>query len=356
MYTGNGVTTEFPLPDGVDGINVWLTPPNGKSIRMETGTAYTITGGAVRFIIPPPDGWTVSFIDLLGTETMKDGYVVVYANGTMKIVQDDPAELLEQARATLDAAKTEREALKSFIDARGAEIKALANAAKAELESRLLNYGARAEEAIKAAAGAARLDAEKQVGSVIDELRAGQKNVIAAKNEVLTASEAVKNAARTAADEAAARTALSINDVCAEALEAWRRFQALKPELEALAETAKNAAAAAGFEVRRDMTVQCGVLLEEIRGIRGRLERDVIREAEREERRRNEAVKEMQRLRDEAGISMRKMSQAEARALVIAERASASEDRARDYSERTMTYENARLAREARARKAVHNS
>jgi len=308
MYTGNGVTTDFPLPEGADGSTVWLTPPEKESIRMEQGAAYTVTDGAARFVIPPPQGWIVSFHEPAGGAVMTEGYVVAHSDGTLEVVSEDPAELVAQARALLEAAKREREETAALLNRRGAEIRALADEAKATLESRLLNYGARAEEAITAAASAARLDIVEKLSGALDEIKAGQKGVAAAQMEIRAAQTAILNSAQTAADEAAEEARCQVHDLCASAIEAWNKIKAVKAEMEVSVNAARQAADKAGDIVRREMTARCEAMLEEIRGVRGRLERDVIREADREERRRNEAVNDMRRVRDEMDRTIERAS------------------------------------------------
>jgi len=356
MYTGNGVTTDFPLPDGVDGSTVWLTPPGGQSIMMETGATYTIVSGAVRFIIPPPNGWTVSFCKPAEDgQVMTDGYVVVYANGTMKTVSEDPAELVEQALALLAQAKKEREETAALIASKGAEVKTLADEAKAAIEGRLLNYGARAEEAIAAAASAARADAAERVSAAIEELRAGQESVTEARDEIRLAQATVRNAAKTAALEAAQDTENEVHDCCREALEAYEKIRALSPELEQLAEQARSAATTAGREVAQTMTAQYNVLLEDLRGIYGRLNRDVERETERAEKRHAEKIEEMSRIRDEAERAARKASLNEEGCRRLAVRTEETEGRVRRFAERVSSFENAwnaRISREIEARRA----
>ena len=321
MYTGNGVTTEFPLSGGAGGGEVWLTPPGGDAIRMEKGTAYTVSGGAVFFNVPPPSGWTVSFEKPEGTAAMTGGYVVVYADGTMRTVSGDPAEMLEQAQTMLTAAKAEREALVKTIAAKAAEITVLAETVKDTMTDRLLNHSALAEKIIAAAAVAVKDDVLKQTAEAFDELRAGQKNVMSAREEIRAARKAVLDAVQRSANEAAKEAQSEVHGCCKEALEAYERIRVLTPELESLTTKAKNAAELARQEVLNGMAPRCEALLDEIRAVRARLERDVIQETDREERRRNEALEDMRRIRDETAALARAMARIEGRVLSAANEA-----------------------------------
>ena len=339
MYTGNGAAKEFPLPEGADGSEVWLTPPGGDAVRMEEGAAYTVTNGAglpnaassmssreqgslaVFFVIPPPEGWTVSFEKPTDAEPMTGGYVVVYADGTMRTVSGDPAEMLEQAQTMLTAAKAEREALVKTIAAKAVEISVAAEGAKAVMTARLLNNSALAEKAIEAAAAAVKQDVLKETAEAFEELRDGQKKILIAQEEIRAARKAVLDAVQGSAEKAAKEAKSEVHDCCKEALEAYERIRALKVEMEELAATARNAAADAGREATQSLTTQGNVLLEEIRSVRARLERDVIQETDREERRRNEALEDMRRIRDETAVLARAAARMEGRAQNAADRA-----------------------------------
>lgn len=318
MYTGNGVTTEFPLSGGASGGEVWMTPPGGDAIRMEKGTAYTVSGGAVFFNVPPPSGWTVSFEKPEETATMTGGYVVVYADGTMRTVSGDPAEMLEQAQTMLTAAKAERETLTRLVAAKTAEISLLAETAKTTMNNRLLNNSALAEKAIKAAAAAVKQDVLKETAEAFEELRDGQQKILIAQEEIRAARKAVLDAVQGSAEKAAKEAKSEVHDCCKEALEAYERIRALKVEMEELAATARNAAADAKSDVFKNTAAQCETLLNEIRLVRIRLEKDVNQEAERHERRRNEALEDMRRIRDETAALARGMARIEGRVLSAA--------------------------------------
>ena len=318
MYTGNGAAKEFPLPEGADGCEVWLTPPGGDAILMDKGTAYTVSGGAVFFYVPPPSGWTVSFEKPEETAVMTGGYVVVYADGTMRTVSGDPAEMLEQAQTMLTAAKAEREALVKTIAAKAAEISVAAEGAKAVMTARLLNNSALAEKAIEAAAAAVKQDVLKETAEAFEELRDGQKKILIAQEEIRAARKAVLDAVQGSAEKAAKEAKSEVHDCCKEALEAYERIRALKVEMEELAATARNAAADAKSDVFKNTAAQCETLLNEIRLVRIRLEKDVIQESERHERRRNEALEDMRRIRDETAALARGMARVEGRVLSAA--------------------------------------
>ena len=131
MYQGNGVTTEFPLPPGVDGHTVGLAPPGGAAVKLKESEAYTVRDGTVYFFTPPPNGATVTFEAPETVErsagvvaVMKGACTVLYPDGTMREVTQDPWELLEAAAHEREEAKREQEALRALLTKEGAEVRA----------------------------------------------------------------------------------------------------------------------------------------------------------------------------------------------------------------------------------------
>jgi hypothetical protein len=183
MYTGNGITTEFPLPAGTDGSAVYLVSPAGSAVRMKQGDAYAVGDGAVSFTIPPPAGWVVSFGEespglvmgqgsatLAGSGGARD-VLVIYPDGSFKRLSRDPWELLAEVRGEVEDVRRfhaeAREAEKKVL----AELSELAAVAAGELEGRLLGYGARAEDAIQAAAKGAAGALSEELAARLAEIR-----------------------------------------------------------------------------------------------------------------------------------------------------------------------------------------
>ena len=87
MYTGNGTTTDFPLPDGCDGNHVVIKAPNtGIKIRVARDQAYEVVHGYVRFLNPPPKDTVISFVP--------DSGDVYYRGEWDKNIQYDTGELV----------------------------------------------------------------------------------------------------------------------------------------------------------------------------------------------------------------------------------------------------------------------
>jgi hypothetical protein len=203
MYTGNGETREFPLPQENDGSVAYLVSPAGKAVRAKLDDAYSIRDGAAVFLLPPPSGWTVTFetpalLTGQGPAALAglggaQGLLVIYPDGSFKQLDRDPWELLAEVRIVIEEAGRLHAEAREAEAAAVAEIKALAAAAAGDLEGRLLGYGARAEDAIKAAVnGTAGELSEKlavQLREIRNEHEAVQKELRGAKEYAKTLLE-----------------------------------------------------------------------------------------------------------------------------------------------------------------------
>ena len=361
MYQGNGVTMEFPLPPGADGHTVGLAPPGGAAVKLKEGEAYTVRDGTVYFFTPPPNGATVTFEapetavrSAGGGAAMKGVCTVLYPDGTMREVTQDPWELLEAAAHEREDAKREREAMRALLAKEGAEVRALAAEAKEALRSRLLGYDTRTESAIAAAVQATKEDTAAAVNKVLLEIRNKHKQVLSAGEDVRVCLERAEAAAENGATLAAQAASEEMECRCAETREAWERIRALKPELEELAGEAKAAASDAGRELTKAFTTRTEVVLDELKGLRGRLENDIERERQRQVREGGAELETMTRIRDETVRAVRRMDAVEAECRALLGRVSAAEDRVREFAERVAAFEsawNARIIHEMEARR-----
>lgn len=340
QYEGNGITCAYPAPQGWDGSTVILTPPGGASYQAAEGTAYTVDdgGAGITFTTPPPEGCRIAF-DAVQVEQVGRVATVFYPDGTIRTLDADPWELLEAAAKEREAARQERAELRAYISTAGAEIRALAEQAKADFDSRLLNYAARAEEAIAGAAAAARADVSAQVENDIEELRGIQGAVFAARSMALSAANDAEGAALTSAAEAAAAAADDVHDCCGEAIAAADKVAIWRKDCEIFAHEAQNAAADAGRAVTANATAQMEVALDEIRAIRGRLERDVIQEQDRERRVRDRELAEMARIQNETIRAVRRLEAIEDGCRVLLMETQHAEDRVRAAAERVSAFE-----------------
>ncbi len=151
MYVGNGITRKFLIPEGYDGSVVVLSMEGGKGIRMAEGIGYFIEGRYVTFSTPVPKGIKVSFNEADATEIMKKNsgaYVVVYADGTIKEVDEDPTLLLEEARKLLaDVKQSLKECEQATSDAKK-YMTSMLSSSGADLDGRLEGYSQVAQKAV----------------------------------------------------------------------------------------------------------------------------------------------------------------------------------------------------------------
>ena len=149
MYIGNGVTKNFPLPEGYDGSVVILRIPGGKGIRMTRGEGYEVKEGSVNFYAPVPSGVEVIFDELSVSEMMSKtagNYVVIYGDGTTKEVSEDPVILLAEAQKVLNESKLRSDEVIQAGRETVSYITGLIGTLKADLEGRLDGYSLNAEE------------------------------------------------------------------------------------------------------------------------------------------------------------------------------------------------------------------
>jgi hypothetical protein len=220
MYTGNGITREFPLPEGNDGSEVYLVSPAGAAVRAKQGDAYAVRDGAVVFSIPPPAGWTIAFQTGPGSTTLAgfgaapQGLLVIYPDGTIRKLDRDPWELLTEVKAELAEARGLRAEAREAETKAITEIKALAAAASGDLEGRLLGYGARAEDAISAAVNASAASLGETLAVQLREIRNERE-------AVLRELEESRKYAKTLAEEMLNKL-LKLRMDAEEALSGWR--------------------------------------------------------------------------------------------------------------------------------------
>jgi hypothetical protein len=269
------VTTEFPL-SGTDGAMVVLVSPSGAATRMKQGTAYTVHDGAVFFLTPPPEGWTVAF------ETPKNvsppGKIVctvVYPDGTIREVEQDPWLLLAEAKKEreemqklLKEARHERETALS-------QIFAASNEAKETLKSRLLNYDARGEAAIAAAVRATEEGTATVVNKNLLEIRKKHKEVTTARAELEEMTKRAESAANTAGNAMVSIIEEEVSACLREAKTACLRVQTAEAEVRRMKDEAKAAAEQAAADTTKLLDRRVDMFVRESENIRVELARIV---------------------------------------------------------------------------------
>jgi hypothetical protein len=258
MYIGNGVTKEFPIPPGADGSVVCL-----GGVRLKEGGAYAAEGGNVIFNIPPPEGVSVSFeVPISGPMTAK--CLVIYPDGTMAQISEDPHELLTEAK--IERAETKR-LLASALDVSDKlerNVRIEGEIAREKLTSRLEKYAALVEGSVDGAAAAARDELIAKIGGHLAEMR----ETSAAVSSMLAEAKEALEEAKGASEKSAARAADGLKRKCSRFEEALLQMASIKRETEVIRDEARNAAVNAGAEVTRSGAEYMKSVMEEIRALR----------------------------------------------------------------------------------------
>lgn len=239
MYTGNGVTKKFPIPAGYDGQVVILTMPSGKGIKMTEGDGYKIEGDSIIFFAAVPAGITISFDESQAGElvnTNSGGYVVIYSDGSMKEITEDPALLLEQTQKILSEAKKKADEISQTSNEAISYITGLLSTVNADLEGRLTGYAQRAEEIIAEAAAEVKIQIRNDYAPTLESLTEKSNEI----RESLQVMELLKDEIRESAITAAKDTKLEIISQCQNVITACENLGQLKNEIQNLSESTRS--------------------------------------------------------------------------------------------------------------------
>ena len=272
MYTGNGVTKKFPLLTGYDGSAVYLIFPTGKSIKMLEGEGYTVSEGAVIFSAAIPAGVVVSFTEPENVISAGDtlNYVVIYKDGRIVEVSDDPTELLVQTQKALVDAKAHYADVMTYADEAIDRVTKLKETMANEFEGLLYEYTKKGKEQITENAELLGSKIHTELESAVLEIRKEAQTVEAG----LQIMELLKGEAQSAANRAAEEAK---NQVLAEStgvLDTLEDIEKLRAECDYFYQEAKSAAQKAGLEVQAVMTQKVNEELEMLRSLRAKLEDD----------------------------------------------------------------------------------
>lgn len=272
MYTGNGITKKFIIPAGYDGSVVVLKLPTGKNIVMKNGEGYTIENGAVVFSAAIPSGVIVSFDDPEESATIKstNAYVVIYGDGTIKEVDEDPSVILVQTQKLLLEATALNAEVRAYSENTLTQLMRIGETLTKDFEGRLFGYQTRAEEAIKEAAATVSADLRHEWERTLMEIHSDTSAI----HEGIQIMEQLKTEMRAMTIDAAENTKTEIYSKCDGLLEKVSEVHALKSKIEEIYEKAKYASESAGREVLSSMNVKANEIIEMWRSLRLKLESD----------------------------------------------------------------------------------
>ncbi|GHV57538.1 hypothetical protein FACS1894216_22080 [Synergistales bacterium] len=278
MYKGNGSTAAFPLPGGADGTEVWLLA-GGAGTRLKQDDAYRITDGSVVFAYPPPGGTEITF------KAPEDGggkagggmppLQVLYPDGTVREVGEDPYELLLEAKAEREEA---RKLLVKALDAAGRLEKTAAKQCLeigGKLSAFSKKYTDEINEAEKEAAARVKAAGEYEAKLFRQTARETRELSDSALREIQGAKDAIGKETRDAAENAARLAAKGVSDDCASAADAARETGALLKRASDLFEGVQNAIREWRTDALTEITVKTHSFIQGAEAIRDEIERAI---------------------------------------------------------------------------------
>ena len=273
MYTGNGVTRKFPLPIGYDGGVVYLIFPTGKSIKMVKDEGYTVSEGAVYFSAAIPAGVVVSFEEpenvSEGSEALR--YVVIYKDGRIVEVSEDPAEYLAQSQQVLVEAKKHYEEVKEYASQAIRDMMKLKSTLADNFEGLLYDYTTRGKATITENADLLKSEIRTELEGALLKI---QKEAETVENG-LQIMELLKTETQGISQMAAEMTRQELLNKSSEVISARNELEKIKADCDYYASEAKSAAQKAYFEAQTTLNTKVNEELEMLRSLRLRLESDV---------------------------------------------------------------------------------
>ncbi len=272
MYTGNGVTKKFPIPDGYDGSAVYLVFPTGKSIKMINGEGYTISEGAVYFSAAIPAGVVVDFKEPENVISAGDtlNYVVIYKDGRIVEVSEDPTELLVQTQKALVDAKAHYAEVTEYAQEAVKQITKLKETLADDFERLLYEYSVKGKEQITENATLLKSEIHTELEGALLNIRKEVQTVEAGLQIMALLKSEAESSAKNAAEEARKQ----VVDGSAWVLDTLEDIEKLRVECDYFYQEAKSAAQKAGLEVQAAMTQKANEELEMLRSLRLKLEDD----------------------------------------------------------------------------------
>ena len=271
MYTGNGAAKKFRIPEGYDGRVVVLGLPTGKTIKMKAGEGYEIAGEYVIFDAVIPSGITISFEEDSESEPLiSSGYVVIYGDGTIREVNEDPVKYLEETQKILSEAKKQTASINEISERTVERIKSLGENVANKYESELYKYEQRAESLMNETVSLLRAEMRTEAEIILTQVTESLSQV----NAILSRMEDIREETRGISAEAARDTEVRILKDSEKVLEAYEEILELRREIKSLRDEAKYAADSAGREASALMNSKVNEEIEILRSLRLKLEND----------------------------------------------------------------------------------
>ena len=272
MYVGNGAAKKFPLPVGYDGSVVYLIFPTGRSIKMVKDEGYTVLDGTVYFSAAIPAGVVVSFEEPENVSETSEAlsYVIIYRDGRIVEVSEDPAEYLAQTQKVLSDARQHYEEVQEYAGQAVRDMMTLKSTLADNFEGLLYDYTTRGKETITENASLLKSEIRLELDGALLRIQTEAQSV----ETGLQVMELLKREVQGIANTTAETTKQEILSRCYEAIEACDQTEKIKADCEYYAEEAKSSAQKAYLEAQAALNVKINEELETLRDLRSRLESD----------------------------------------------------------------------------------
>lgn len=271
MYIGNGVTKKFPLPLGYDGSCVILKLPNGKGIQATQGESYTIKNNAVVFITAVPAGIEVCFSESEVTGLISQdsaGYVVIYPDGIIHEVKEDPALLLEEARKMLTNTQTQFYEARAFLESIKVYVSSTTATTQSDLNGRLESYKRMADLSVTEIALKVKKEITQEWLNMYKGLEERRKSIMSDTEKL----EKLKNDFKKLVEKASDEAVENVNKYCLEVKAIYETIKNYQPSLQSAVAEAQNQIQQTGYETKSEIRYLMAKEAEEIKNLRIKLE------------------------------------------------------------------------------------
>lgn len=271
MYIGNGVTKKFPLPLGYDGSCVILKLPNGKGLQATQGESYTIKNGAVVFITAVPAGIEVCFSESEVTGLISQdsaGYVVIYPDGIIHEVKEDPSLLLEEARKTLANTQKQLTELRAFVNDTKTYLSSIVSTTQSDLDGRLESYKRFANLSVSEMAMNVKKEITDDWLKMYDTLEERRKSIMSDTEKL----EKLKTDFKRLVEKASDKAVENVNKYYLEVKTIYETIKNYQPSLQSAVSEAQTQIQQTGYETKSEIRYLMTKEAEEIKNLRIKLE------------------------------------------------------------------------------------
>lgn len=271
MYIGNGVTKKFPLPLGYDGSCVILKLPNGKGLQATQGESYTIKNGAVVFITAVPAGIEVCFSESEVTGLISQdsaGYVVIYPDGIIHEVKEDPSLLLEEARKTLANTQKQLTELRAFVNDTKTYLSSIVSTTQSDLDGRLESYKRLADLSVSEMAMNVKKEITGDWLKMYDTLEERRKSIMSDTEKL----EKLKTDFKRLVEKASEKAVENVNKYYLEVKTIYETIKNYQPSLQSAVSEAQTQIQQTGYETKSEIRYLMIKEAEEIKNLRIKLE------------------------------------------------------------------------------------